>query len=148
MWSGVGLLYQTTRKTRVINTKHPRDMPAHYDDPSMKENEFPHIETGSVTYFDNLPPSRKFIIKLFFHPSYGSNINTLLNLVVSPNTDLARLGISEHQNFLCHKGDQEYRDIIIKNFCVGNLKCSQRTRQNLEILHSRRLDEYRVLYCH
>jgi len=105
------------------NTGCPRGMPAHYDDPSAKKLALSY-QNGPAAYLDDFPPSRKFIIELLFHPSYSSNINTLLNLVVSSNTNLARLGISEYQNFLCHEGNQKYRDIIIKYFGVGNLECS------------------------
>jgi hypothetical protein len=79
-------------------------MPAHSSLPSGKRNfhQMPKIERTlwDTTYLNNLPPSGQLISELLLDARDGSNVSTLLHLVVCADCDLARLCISEYKNFL------------------------------------------------
>ena len=92
-------------------------------DPSVRSMS-PDVPTAKelvITYLDDLPATSKLVVELFLYSRDDSSIMALLDTVLRAHNNLARLRVPEEEHFLCRKGDDEHRDVVLQNLASGDL---------------------------
>ena len=75
----------------------------------------------AMTYLDDLPATSKLVVELLLHSRDDSSIVALLNAVFRTHNNFTRLRVPEEEHFLCRKGDNEHRDVVLQNLASGDL---------------------------